>query len=403
MAERRLLTVSQLTNYIKGLLTGDPVLQEVWVRGEVSNISRPASGHMYFTLKDDGAGLRCVMFRAANRGLRFKPENGLQVTAAGYVSVYNRDGQYQLYVEHLAPDGVGALHAAFEQLKARLAAEGLFDTARKRPLPTLPRRVGIVTSATGAALQDIIRVARRRFPRVDLVLYPSAVQGEAAPAQIIQGIELLGRQGDVDVIIVGRGGGSIEDLWAFNDEGVARAIYAAPVPVIAAVGHETDFTIADFAADVRAPTPSGAALLAVPDEKELRQTVDNLERRLGQGLQTRWLQGRRLFERVLASGPLQRPTHALAESRQLVDDLQRQAERAVNLLLERQQVRLHSAADKLAALSPLHVLGRGYSLTRRAADGTVIRQYDQVAVGDKVIVTLHHGTLACQVQAREEE
>lgn len=402
MASRQHLTVTQLTNYLKNLLAGDPVLQEVWVRGEISNFRRPSSGHMYFTLKDDGAALRCVMFRGANRSLAFRPEDGMQVLAAGYIGLYERDGVYQLYVEHMEPGGVGALYAAFEQLKGRLEAEGLFAQELKKPLPSLPRRVGIVTSPTGAALQDIIKVARRRFPRIDLVLCPVAVQGEGAAQEIARGITLLDRHGHVDVIIVGRGGGSLEDLWAFNEEVVARAIHAARTPVVSAVGHETDFTIADFVADVRAPTPTGAAMLVVPDEGELRRVLANSVTRLHQALRNRWLNERRRLERLLAGPVFQRPTHRILVARQEVDDLARQSRQGIATLLERRQAQLESLAGRLEALSPLAVLARGYSVTQRADDGRIIRRYDEVAVGDAVTVTLADGSLTCAVTDRRE-
>lgn len=402
MAPRQYLTVSQLTNYLKNLLTGDPVLQEVWLRGEISNFRRPSSGHMYFTLKDDGAALRCVMFRNANRSLAFQPEDGMQVLAAGYIGVYERDGVYQLYVEHMEPDGVGALYAAFEQLKRRLEAEGLFAPELKKPLPPLPRRVGIVTSATGAALQDIIKVARRRFPRIELVLCPVPVQGEGAAQEIARGITLLDRHGQVDVIIAGRGGGSLEDLWAFNEEVVARAIHGAQRPVVSAVGHETDFTIADFVADVRAPTPTAAALMVVPDEGELRRALGHGVTRLQQALRNRWLNERRRLERLLAGPAFQRPTHRILVARQEVDDLARQSRQAIAALLERRRARLQTLVGRLEAMSPLAVLARGYSVTQRAADGKIIRRYDEVAVGDAVTVTLARGTLTCAVTDRRE-
>lgn len=402
MAPRQHLTVTQLTNYLKNLLAGDPVLQEVWVRGEISNFRRPSSGHMYFTLKDDGAALRCVMFRGANRSLAFQPEDGMEVLAAGYIGLYERDGVYQLYVEHMEPAGVGALYAAFEQLKRRLEAEGLFAQELKKPLPSLPRRVGIVTSPTGAAVQDIIKVARRRFPRIDLVLCPVAVQGEGAAQEVARGITLLDRHGDVDVIIVGRGGGSLEDLWAFNEEVVARAIHAARTPVVSAVGHETDFTIADFVADVRAPTPTAAAMLVVPDEGELGRVLANSVTRLQQALRNRWLNERRRLERLMAGPVFQRPTHLILTAWQEVDDLARQSLQGINTLLERRRARFQSLVGRLEALSPLAVLARGYSVTQREEDGKIIRRYDQVAVGDAVTVTLAHGSLTCTVTGRRE-
>jgi exodeoxyribonuclease VII large subunit len=278
-ASRRALRVGEVTRLIRGLLDAAPALRGVWVDGEISNLKRPPSGHVYFSLKDDAAVIRCAMFWQAAQGLAFEPKDGLRALARGDVSVFERDGQYQLYVRELEPAGAGALALAFEQLKRKLAAEGLFDPARKRPLPALPRRVALVTSPQGAAARDMIRVAQRRFPGIDLVVVPVLVQGPEAPASIVRGLGLVPATG-ADVAIVGRGGGSVEELWAFNTEPVARAIRACPVPVVSAVGHETDVTIADFAADLRAPTPSAAAELAVPERAALEDRLDTLARRL---------------------------------------------------------------------------------------------------------------------------
>jgi len=382
---------------VKGLLESDPGLRDVWVQGEISNFKHHTSGHMYFTLKDDRAQVRCVMFRSATMRLRFVPENGMEVIARGQVSVYERDGQYQLYVQVMEPRGVGALHVAFEQLKARLEAEGLFDPARKRPLPRLPRRVGIVTSPTGAALRDIIRVARRRFPNITLVVAPVLVQGDEAPPQVIRAIELLNQHGRVDVIIVGRGGGSLEDLWAFNDEGVARAIAASAVPVVSAVGHETDFTIADFVADVRAPTPSAAAELVVPSRAELAGTVAGLASRLVGALHHRRRLNRERWRRITSSRVFRRPFDRVYQERQRLDDLVRRAQAAVIRGIERRRERLAGAAGRLDALSPLAVLGRGYSIAHRRTDGAVVKSVAAVSAGDALDLWVADGIIDCRV------
>lgn len=395
---RRILTVSELTRYIKKLVDGDAVLNHLWVRGEISNFKHHYSGHMYFTLKDEGSSLKCVMFRSRNENLRFRPEDGLRAIAGGSVSVYERDGAYQLYVEELQPDGLGALNLAFQQLKEKLAREGLFDPVRKRPVPRLPRKVGVVTSPTGAAVRDIINVTRRRFPNVHLVIAPVLVQGEEAPADIARGIRALQAVDGVDVMIVGRGGGSLEELWAFNDERVARAIHACRVPVISAVGHETDFTIADFAADLRAPTPSAAAELAVPDKAAELRALENLTARLHLGLRRRWERERHRLKSALESPVLRRPRDRIDQQRQRLDDLTRALLRGVNLALRQKAGRRDLLAAKLDALSPLAVLGRGYSVCRLLPDGRVLRKATDVAPGDRVNVMLYQGELRCLVE-----
>lgn len=399
----RLQTVSELTRYIKERLEGDPALMQVWVEGEISNFRHHPSGHMYFTLKDEQAQLRCVMFRSANRLLRFKPEDGMAVIAAGQIGVYDRGGQYQLYVAALEPKGVGALHIAFEQLKAKLAAEGLFDPARKRPLPLLPRRVGIVTAETGAAIRDIVRVVRRRFPGMQLVLAPVRVQGAGAAAEIIAGLERISRLEDVDVIIVGRGGGSREDLWAFNDEALARAVARSPVPVVAAVGHEHDITIIDFVADARAPTPSAAAELVVPDRQALLDRLVHVNERLRNALRQHVRLRRLRFERALASRALRQPQRRLADERQRVDDLLQRALREALHVLQRRREQLQALGGRLHALSPLAVLQRGYGVVLQPDGRTVIRSISDVEAGQAVCVRLHDGRFTAAVTETEAE
>lgn len=391
------LTVSELTRYLRQVLESDQILQDVWVRGEISNLSRPSSGHVYFTLKDQAASLRCVIWRMNAGRLRFDLNNGQAVEAHGYISLYERDGQYQLYVDTLRPAGEGWLFQEFMRLKARLEAEGLFDEARKRPLPAHPRRIGLVTSPTGAALQDMLNTLRRRYPLAEVLLSPTPVQGDDAPPQIVAALEALNARDDVDVIIVARGGGSLEELWAFNDERVARAIAASRIPVVCGVGHETDFSLADFSADVRAPTPSAAAELVAPDRAELRAQVAGLTAALGAALQSaitarRW----RLAEQVRALKHLS-PIVQLAQARQRVDDLLGRAEAAVRhgLLLRRE--RLGGLTGRLAGVSPLATLERGYAIVRRRDTGAVVQSVTQVASGDTLGVRVADGEFEATV------
>jgi exodeoxyribonuclease VII large subunit len=418
---RAVLTVSQLTERLRQ--TVEERFPAVWVEGEISNFRLYGSGHAYFTLKDEGAQLRAVMFRTRTRRLRFEPSDGLHVLAFGALEVYAQRGEYQLVVELLEPRGVGALQLAFERLKQRLGAEGLFDPGRKRPLPPFPRRIGIVTSPDGAALRDMLRVIGRRFAGLSIVLAPCRVQGEGAAEEIAQALADLNRLGDVDVIIVGRGGGSLEDLWAFNEEVVARAIAASKVPVISAVGHEVDVTIADFVADVRAPTPSAAAELVVRDkqavveqvaalrarlERAARRPLRDLERRVDDAL-ARLLhaaRGRRaraahraevLAARLRAASPFAR----LAEGRRRLERIQARLRHAIARHLGGARHRMAHALGRLDSLSPLAVLGRGYSLTR-TPDGRVVRAARDVAVGDAVHVLLGEGRLDCRVEHTRE-
>jgi len=397
---RNVLTVRELTIHIKRLLDRDERLMAAWVRGEISNFKLHTSGHMYFTLKDETSQLKCVMFRSQAQRLRFRPDSGLQVLVFGQITVFERDGVYQMYCAEMEPAGLGTLHLQFEQLKQRLSDEGLFDEELKRRLPTLPRRIGIVTAATGAALRDMITVSRRRFPGVHILLSPALVQGAEAPASLIRALERVARYPGVDVIIMGRGGGSLEDLWAFNDEGLARAIRACPVPVVSAVGHETDFTIADFAADLRAPTPSAAAELVVPSRVELQASVANLKARLVT-VTRRLVERKRLRLKALSDRPvLQRPQGRLLQDRQRLDDLVRRLGFVGGRRVERLRQRLATAAGRLNALSPLAVLSRGYSITK-GPDGHVLKEAAEVAVGDAITVMLHKGHLACRVEEIE--
>jgi len=378
--EIEVYSVSQITDRVARLLQADAVLADVWVSGEISNFTHHSSGHMYMTLKDDASRLRAVMFQGANRGLRFRPESGMRVFAHGYVGVYRSGGEYQLYIDFMEPAGLGGLFLAFQQLKARLEAEGLFDPALKRSLPRFPKRIAVATSPTGAAIRDIITVARRRWPAVNIVIIPTLVQGDGAPASIVSSIEqanaLAEAGGDdgVDVLIVGRGGGSAEELWAFNDETVARAIRSSRIPVVSAVGHETDFTIADFAADVRAATPSAAAELVVPDIVVYLRQVEVERARLARSV-------RRLID----------------QRRQRVDELRRWLVQKTQMKLRASRERVQRVAGVLSALDPQAVLGRGYAICR-GPDGAILKDSQSVRTGDAVSVRLGRGAIGCEVR-----
>ncbi len=398
-----LLSVSQLTRYLKERIDKDINLQNLWIKGEISNYKRHSSGHIYFTLKDAESTLPCVMFRGKALFLKFEPAHGMQVLAGGCLSIYERDGRYQLYVENLQPAGIGALSIAYEQLKEKLAAEGLFDARWKKNLPLLPRRVGIVTSPTGAALADIVSVSKRRFSGIQLILSPVLVQGELAPAQIVQAIELMNRVDDIDVLIVGRGGGSLEELWAFNDERVVRAIFASRIPVISAVGHETDYSLADFAADRRAPTPSAAAEMAVPDRRELAKHLSLTCARLVRVMQERVREQRRRLQRATESKVFRHPRRMLDQSKQYVDVLNLRLIRAFQTLTTARSHKFTKQAEKLAVLNPLAVLRRGYSIARSYPQRRIIKTIGAITPGEEIEVILADGTLLCRVEAKQRE
>lgn len=376
------MTVAQLNAYIKGLIDSDRLLTNVTIKGEISNFTNHRTGHFYFTIKDPESLIRAVMFKGAASKLRFLPENGMKVIARGRVSAFVRDGQYQIYVEELQPDGIGSLYIAFEQLKRKLEAEGLFSPARKRPLPKIPTRIGIITSPTGAAVRDMINITKRRFPYATLTLYPSLVQGPDAPAQLIGGINYFGAARNVDVIIIGRGGGSIEDLWAFNDEMLARAVAACPIPVISAVGHETDFTICDFAADVRAPTPSAAAELAVPDTLELMRKVNNIVGHMELALTKRISTGRNSLATLAKSRALTSPKNFIDDKRMAVLSLSNSLEREMKLSLTAKRGRFASLTASLEALNPMSVISRGYSAVFDNS-GKLIKSVRQIEKGQR--------------------
>ncbi len=392
------LTVSEVTALVKDTLEG--ALGPLWVEGEISNFVAHTSGHFYFSLKDDAAQLRCVMFRGANRRLRFTPEDGLLCTALGHITVYARSGQYQLIVERMAPLGAGELQLAFERLKARLAAEGLFDPARKKDLPLYPETIGVVTSPTGAAIRDIIRVLRRRWPPVRIVLRPVRVQGAGAAEEIAQGLADLDRWGGADLIIVGRGGGSIEDLWAFNEEVTARAIAQAHTPVISAVGHEIDTTIADFVADVRAPTPSAAAEVAVPDAAQLMTGLERLDLRCRTAMRSRLRELDLRLEALRRSRVLASPVDRLQQESQRADELLQRCRRALDARLARLTDRVAGLRAHIEALGPLRVLERGYALVYDSG-GRLLRSPGSSAAGDRIEVQWHRGRARCRIEEIE--
>ncbi len=398
MTEREPLSVSELNARIKGLIESDPVLGSVYVRGELSNYKVYPSGHHYFTLKDAESSLRCVMFRSAASKLRFRPESGMRVTAWGRVAVYPRDGAYQLYCEGLMPEGAGDLQVAYEQLKAKLAAEGLFDPAHKKPIPRYPERIAVITSSAGAAVHDIIRVLRKRWPVAKVVLLPVRVQGVEAPPEIAGALRYANKYRVADVIITGRGGGSIEDLWAFNDERVARAIYASELSVISAVGHEPDVTIADFVADLRAATPSNAAELVAPDVSELRDAIRSASARLDQAIDRGLLQRRTALTELASRRVMQSPTGFIDQRRLELDSIRLRLDAAATGRLHRERQEFARLAAKLDALSPLKVLGRGYSIALDA-EGRAVREADQLKAGDKLDLRLSRGGAKCLVES----
>jgi exodeoxyribonuclease VII large subunit len=442
---RQIFSVKDLTRYIKDTFDFDEVLQDVWIRGELSNFVHHSRGHMYFTVKDEECKIKGVMFAGYNRYLKFIPKNGTRVLIRGSVSVYERDGQYQLYAKEMQPDGIGSLYMAFEQLKEKLEAEGLFDEQHKKPIPAYPSCVGVITSSTGAAVRDIITTIRRRYPVANVLLYPVAVQGEYAVPSICHAIEQMNERQDVDVLIVGRGGGSIEELWAFNEEAVARSIFLSHIPVISAVGHETDFTIADFVADVRAATPTAAAEIAVPHIQELERRIEMLTGQLATSLRYQVRRLRERLERLQRSYVLRQPERHVMQYEQELDRLQQRLTRAArqyriqkqaqwkeihrHLLqynpqvatqragerLVHQQQRLRRAMeiimkeykqqlgrqlDKLDTLSPLKVMRRGYSLVFKETEETeqLITTAEQASIGEKIAVRLADGELKCRVE-----
>ncbi|MEK3824181.1 MULTISPECIES: exodeoxyribonuclease VII large subunit [Paenibacillus] len=448
MAEQKIYSIKDLNRYIRMKLESDQVLSDVWLRGEISNFTHHSSGHMYFTLKDKDSRIKSIMFASHNQRLPFVPKEGARVIARGNVSVYERDGQYQFYATHMQPDGIGSLYLAYEQLKKKLEDEGLFSPARKRPIPSYPQTIGVVTSPTGAAVRDIIITLQRRYPSAKVVLYPVLVQGKGAAPSIVKAINNFNHMAEADVLIVGRGGGSLEELWAFNEEIVARAIAASTIPVISAVGHETDFTIADFASDLRAATPTAAAELAVPNRAELMEQIARRQRQLQNSLKQRAVYHRERLTRLQRSPVLVHPRRTLMQHTERLDMLHQRLQRSVDTRMKwtgekqerlrtalqrfnpREQVntarRDNAAARKqlelamrsitrskqqqwkslvrhLDALSPLKVMSRGYSLVYDEQEQQLIKSINDVQPGDSVKIKLADGQLDCQVWGMKED
>lgn len=448
MDKARIIAIRDINRLIKMKLEGDASLQDIWLKGEISNFTRHSSGHMYFTLKDEGGRLKCIMFASYNQRLPFAPKDGMKVLARGGISVYERDGQYQFYATAMQPDGTGSLYLAFEQLKRKLDAEGLFSERFKRQIPGYPRTIGVITSPTGAAVRDIIITIQRRNPAVGVLLYPVSVQGKQAAPSIVKAIGAMNALGEADVLIVGRGGGSLEELWAFNEEPVARAIRGSRIPVISAVGHETDFTIADFAADLRAPTPTAAAELAVPHAAELRQRIaymrqqlvrslrgtlersrerlaratksptfmqpkrsllvqaerlDRLRERLDYRMEAQLARNADKLERLTVKLRAKTPAQQAMLARQRLNAIQRSLTLAMNGLARMNANRWSSLVRHLDALSPLKVMARGYSLVYDEKERSLVRSIDSVQPGDLVRVKLSDGKLSCQVWGIEGE
>ena len=400
MREETILSPSQVSGYIKSWMDRDRLLSGLLVRGELSNYKMYPSGHHYFTLKDSQGALRCVMFRGDAASLCFRPENGMQVIAAGRITVFPRDGQYQLYCVRLTPEGAGDLHVAFEQLKEKLLREGLFDQAHKRPLPAYPRRIALITSPAGAAVRDMLRILGARYPLAQVRVLPVRVQGEGAAEEIAAALDWANLHQAADLIITGRGGGSMEDLWAFNEECVARAIYRSQIPVISAVGHEPDVTIADFVADLRAATPSNGAELAVPDQNELYAWLDGLAKRLEKGTGSLLARRRKDLERQGRSRMLTDPGAYFRDRRLLLDYQGQRLGHGAGQILSRARERLARDSAALDAMSPLKVLGRGYSIARNE-NGTLIASVKDAAPGERLELRLSDGSLACRVEERK--
>lgn len=398
----RILSITQVTEYIRAQMDHDPLLRSIVVRGEISNYKLYPSGHHYFTLKDENAALKCVMFKGSAFRLRFRPENGMKIIAAGKISVYARDGAYQLYCDNLTVDGIGDLHVAFEQLKKKLAAQGLFDDAHKKPIPKYPKTIGIITSPAGAAVHDMLRILKKRFPLSKVRLIPVRVQGEEAPGEIAAAIGYANRFQIADVLIVGRGGGSIEELWAFNEEIVAHAIYRSELPVISAVGHEPDVTISDYVADLRAATPSNAAELAVPDQDALRQMLDSMSGSMAAVLSRQIKAGRMQLKAISSGAALQSPVSYIHARKNALDLVKNRLTSTFSDAVHGKKQQFLTNTAKLDAMSPLKVLTRGYSMTMLDT-GTVVTSVDQLKQDDTVSVAVSDGVFQAKVLDIKEQ
>lgn len=400
--ERSVLSVKQLNMYVKSLIEGDARLAFVSIKGEISNFKNHfSSGHFYFTLKDNDAAIRCVMFRSYASAVKFRPEDGMEVILTGRVSIYERDGQYQFYAEEMHNAGQGDISVQFEQIKKKLAEEGLFDEESKRPIPKFPENIAVVTSNTGAAVQDIMNILSRRYPLARVIMCPVAVQGELAAPDMVNTLERIYALNNVDLIIIGRGGGSIEDLWAFNSEALARKIYESPIPVISAVGHETDFTICDFVADLRAPTPSAAAELAVPNSAELKNKIEKLQSNMCSLLRAKYNYCATRFDAVTASPMLKKPLDALIFDRyEHLDKLSEKIFTLTEKKINEREKQFSLLSSVLETLSPLKVINRGYAVAE--ANGEIVKSIYQVKIGDSLNLRLNDGRLTCQITEKEQ-
>jgi len=392
---QKTFSVSELNNYLKQLIANDLVLSHLYVRGEISNFKHHSTGHLYFTLKDEKSSVKCVMFKSNSQKLKFLPANGMKVIIRGYISVFERDGQYQLYAEDIQPDGLGSLHMAFEQLKEKLQKEGLFDKAAKKSLPFMPSSIGVITAPRGSVIRDILNILRRRFYNVHVKIYPVQVQGQVAAGQISAAIKKLNQLGNVDVIILARGGGSLEELWAFNEEIVARSIFESKVPIISAVGHETDFTIADFVADVRAPTPSAAAEIVMPDKQTLKDRINVIDNRLRNAIYKKISMERLLLRRLTDSVVFKRPFDRINQERMRVDILRKYMKNALESTKENNMNKLALLAARLDALSPLKSLSRGYCIVKLKKDNTLVKSVNDVRPGDGLEINVIDGVISC--------
>ena len=399
---RRIITVTEINNYIKNILSADSLLSDVSVRGEVSNFKHHYTGHMYFTLKDEGGVIKCVMFKMNAFSLKFLPQDGMRVVVRGYVSVFEKAGQYQLYATEIIQDGAGELHMAFERLKKELQEKGMFDNSHKKQLPFLPSTVCVVTSSTGAVIRDIINVMSRRFPNVHIRLVPTAVQGPDAPGEISRAIRLINEKKLGDVIIVARGGGSIEELWAFNERIVAESIFESVIPVVSAVGHETDFTIADFVADVRAPTPSVAAELVVPEKNVFMMQLDRMRKRLANALMKTLAEKKAMLERLKYSIVFRQPYNRIFQERMQLDILLKSLSSSMKAAVEKEKARFSVAVGRLDSINPLKTIARGFGAVNAAETGLFIKSVDEVKEGDGINVTLADGKLGCTVNGVEK-
>jgi len=393
MNTQHVFSVSEINRYIREIISGDLNLSDIWVKGEISNYKYHYSGHMYFTLKDEKSLIKSVMFRSQASRLKFHPENGMKVIVRGYVSVFERDGQYQLYVEEMLPDGMGSLYLAFEQLKNKLEKEGLFDNQYKKKIPFLPSSIGVITSLTGAVIRDIINVLSRRFENFNLMLYPVSVQGVQAASTISRAIKRLNQLNCVDVIILARGGGSLEELWAFNEEQVARSIFESKIPLISAVGHETDFTIADFVADLRAPTPSAAAELVVPEKRALKQKNRDLRQRLQNAILKNIDINRTNLRRHNESIVFRQPYNRINQEKMRLDSLERNLILALTIQKEKEKAKMKFLIEKLNVLSPLNILARGYSIVKLKESNKLVKSVEDINAGDNIEINVADGLI----------